>query len=206
MKAVYVLVVQALPSGWGHPRPQQRPITQVSSLFLRPATSRVAPETGALQPDEASTASGEGTRKLLVSGSVCGGYPGGRKQTDMRTTGEEYLSELAGFPEKSFPNRFSSIASLFSLGRLLDREELVRLYEAAFAAVLCNIAFNGLGGCCGRIRPQDEPNRRRLEREFMIARARLDACVGWQTLPPGVRNPIQQSFLRVVVDDDKLAA
>jgi hypothetical protein len=123
----------------------------------------------------------------------------------MMTTGEEYLEELAGFPPKTFPSNFSSIATRLHLGTAMDRTELRWLYEAAFEATLCNIAINGLGGCGGRIKPEHEPNRRRLEKEFMAARDRLYACAGWQALPPFVKHPIQRFFLRISVNENKLA-
>jgi hypothetical protein len=123
----------------------------------------------------------------------------------MMTAGEEYLNGLAGLPPKTFPSRFSSSATRLRLGTVLDRTELKWLYEAAFVATLCNIAINGLGGCDGRIKPEREPNRRRLEREFMAARNKLYACAGWQALPPIVKDPIQRTFLRVSVNEDKLA-
>ena len=84
----------------------------------------------------------------------------------MMTAGEEYLIGLAGFPPKTFPSHFSSSATRLRLGTVLDRTELKWLYEAAFLAALCNIAINGLGGCGGRIKPEREPNRRRLEGEL----------------------------------------
>ena len=123
----------------------------------------------------------------------------------MLTTGEEYLNELAGFPPRTFPSHFSCSATRLRLGTVLDRTELKWLYEAAFAAALCNIAINGLGGCGGRIKPEREPNRRRLEKDFMAARDRLYACAGWQALSPFVRHSIQSTFLRVSVNEDKLA-
>ena len=124
----------------------------------------------------------------------------------MMTTGEEYLDELAGFPPKTFPSHFSSKAARLRLGAALDRTEIRWLYEAAFEATLCNIAINGLGGCGGRIKPEREPNRRRLEKDFMAARDRLYACAGWQALSPFVRHSIQSTFLRVSVNEDNLAA
>ena len=122
----------------------------------------------------------------------------------MMTAGETYLDELAGFPPKTFPSHFSSSATRLRLGTVLDRTELKWLYEAAFVAALCNIAINGLGGCGGRIKPEREPNRSRLEREFMVARDRLYACAGWQALRPLVRHPIQTVFLRISVNEDNL--
>jgi len=123
----------------------------------------------------------------------------------MMTTGEAYLNELAGFPPKTFPSHFSSSATRLRLGTFLDRTELKWLYEAAFVAALCNIAINGLGGCGGRIKPEREPNRRRLEQEFMAARDKLYASAGWRALPPFVRHPIQRIFLRISVNEENLA-
>jgi hypothetical protein len=123
----------------------------------------------------------------------------------MMTTGEEYLKELAGFPPRTFPSHFSSSATTLRLGTVLDRTELKWLYEAAFLAALCNIAINGLGGCGGRIKPEHEPNRRRLEREFMAARDELYAGAGWQALPPFVKQPVQRTFLRISVNEHNLA-
>jgi hypothetical protein len=123
----------------------------------------------------------------------------------MMTAGEEYLEELAGFPPKTFPTHFSRRATKLRLGTALDGTELKWLYEAAFGATLCNIAINGLGGCGGEIKPEREPNRRRLEGEFMAARDKFYACAGWQALPPFVRHPIQSTFLRISVNEDNLA-
>jgi len=124
----------------------------------------------------------------------------------MMTTGEAYLDELAGFPPKTFPSHFSSRATRLRLGAVLNRTEIRLLYEAAFEATLCNIAINGLGGCGGKIKPEREPNRRRLERDFMAARDRLYARAGWQGLSSCDRHPIQSAFLRVSVNEDNLAA
>ena len=123
----------------------------------------------------------------------------------MMTTGEEYLKELAGFPPRTFPCHFSSSATRLRLGTVLHRNELNWLYDAAFLAALCNIAINGLGGCGGRIKPDHEPNRRRLEREFMAARDKLYAYAGWQALPPIVKHSIQRIFLRICVNEHNLA-
>jgi hypothetical protein len=123
----------------------------------------------------------------------------------MRSTGEAYLTELAGFPAKTFPCHFSNSATRLQLGAVLDRTELQWLYHAAFAAALCNIAINGLGGCGGRILPEREPNRIRLEAEFMTARDKFYACAGRQVLPPPVSRSIQRIFLSVFVNEDNLA-
>ena len=76
---------------------------------------------------------------------------------------------------------------------------------AIFHAVRPGSASARLGGCGGRIKPEREPNRRRLEREFMAVRDKLYACAGWQALPPFVKQPVQRIFLRIAVNEDKLA-
>jgi hypothetical protein len=119
-------------------------------------------------------------------------------------TGEEYLNGLAGFPPRTFPSNFSVRAIKLHLGTALDATELKWLFEAAFVAALCNIAINGLGGCGGIIKPENEPNRRRLESDFMVARDRLYACAGWQALPSFVKQPIQRIFLRIYVNEENL--
>ena len=123
----------------------------------------------------------------------------------METDGQEFLEELAGFPPKSFESNFSRIAERLELGRDLAREELDLLFWAAFGATLCNIAFNGLGGCGGIIRPEREANRTNLEREFMVARDEFYASDGWRSLTGPQRASIQQIFLSVSVNPDNLA-
>ncbi len=123
----------------------------------------------------------------------------------MKTDGQDYLEQLASLPPNTFENRFSKISNRLRLGDSLSRNELTLLYEAAFRATLCNIAINGLGGCRGLIRPEHEPHRLRLEREFMEAREVFCASPGWQTLTPAEQGPIERIFLTVLVADDKLA-
>lgn len=87
----------------------------------------------------------------------------------------------------------------------LKPSELSRLYEAAFLAALCNISFNGLGGCGGEIKPEKEPTRRHLEQAFMEARDNFFRSTGWQTLPPARKKAIQGVFLTVLVSEENLA-
>ena len=119
--------------------------------------------------------------------------------------GQEFLNRLANFPALSFESRFSNISTHIGIGRAFNQKEVRMLYEAAFAAALCNIAFNGLGGCGGTIRPEREHNRIRLEREFMQARAGLFGSAGWKALSASEKETIRRIFLRVRVDEDKLA-
>ena len=83
--------------------------------------------------------------------------------------------------------------------------ELGFLYEATFRATLCNIAFNGLGGCGGEILPEREMSRRNLEREFMAAREKLYDSAGWEVLSASVKGSIKNIFLRILVSEENLA-
>ena len=123
----------------------------------------------------------------------------------MNKDGQDFLNRLATFPAPSFEARFSNTSTRIGVGRALKQNEVRKLYEAAFAAALCNVAFNGLGGCGGHIRPEREGNRIRLEREFMVARARLFSSRGWKALSQSEKETIQRIFLRVRVAEDKLA-
>ena len=123
----------------------------------------------------------------------------------MTTDGQDYLEELASLPPNTFESRFSRISTRLGLGRALSREELARLFDAAFAAALCNIAINGLGGCGGKIKPDQESNRIRLEREFMAARDALKSSSGWQRLPSSKRDSAARIFLKVLVANENLA-
>lgn len=115
------------------------------------------------------------------------------------------LNQLSGFPSDTFENRFSRIAKRLELGATLDEDELRLLFEAAFYACLCNIAFNGLGGCQGEIKPEREANRIRLEQDFMAVRERFLDCAGWRALAAFQRGQVVRIFLNVFVDEDKLA-
>ncbi|MGH7971565.1 MAG: hypothetical protein ACREIC_22835, partial [Limisphaerales bacterium] len=116
----------------------------------------------------------------------------------MKTDGHDFLEQLETFPPASFEGKFLKTSTRLRLGCYLSAEELSRLYRAAFRSALCNIAFNGLGGCELEVKPDQEPNRRRLEIEFMIARDRFLESDGWATLPKLQRGSIQRSFLTVV--------
>jgi hypothetical protein len=92
------------------------------------------------------------------------------------------------------------------LGAVMDEKDLENLLEATYLGCLCNISFNGLGGCNGEIKPEREHTRIALERAFMDAKARLFACAGWKALEPGQRELVERTFLRVLVDEQNLAA
>jgi hypothetical protein len=123
----------------------------------------------------------------------------------MKTDGQDFLEQLATFPPNTFEGRFLKSSIHFGLGADLAADELSLLYRAAFRAALCNIAFNGLGGCEGQINPEQEASRIRLEREFMIARDRVYACAGWKALRSSQRNSVEKVLLRVQVEERNLA-
>jgi hypothetical protein len=123
----------------------------------------------------------------------------------MRSDGQEFLAEFSGSSPNSFEGRFARISTRLNLGTVLTGKELSLLYQAAFNATLCNIAFNGLGGCGGEIRPDREPNRVMLEARFMASRARFFASAGWQGLSKQEQESIERIFLTVVVATENLA-
>jgi hypothetical protein len=123
----------------------------------------------------------------------------------MNADGQIFLDQLADSSSNGFQRRFSRISTGFGLGVVLDGDELSLLYEATFYATLCNIAFNGVGGCGGEIKPEREAHRMKLEREFMAARDTLRASAGWKCLSGCLMGSIQGIFLNVFVAEDNLA-
>jgi hypothetical protein len=123
----------------------------------------------------------------------------------MNNNGQEYLEQLASLPPNTFDSQFSRNASRMGLGSLLGCNELKLLYDAAFLAILCNIAFNGLGVYGGQIRPEKEHTRTSLERQFMEARDILFASPGWQSLGAGKRSRAERLFLNVFVAETSMA-
>jgi hypothetical protein len=123
----------------------------------------------------------------------------------MDTDGQSFLNQLANSSGNGFAVRFSRISTRLGLGVYLNGNEMSLLYEAAFYATLCNIAFNGLGGCGGMIKREKEQIRIGIEREFMAARDKLRASAGWKGLMPSQKESVRNIFLRVAVREDKLA-
>lgn len=123
----------------------------------------------------------------------------------MKNLAAEYLQELAHLPPDSFESRFSRTSIQLGLADSFSRNDLTLLYEATFRATLCNLAINGLGALRGNIRSEEEANRSRLEREFMMARDVFYASPGWQSLEETDQEPINRIFLGVSVAEDKLA-
>ena len=117
----------------------------------------------------------------------------------MKADGQNFLDQLASASSTGFEKRFAQISTRLGLAIKLDANELGLLCEAAFYATLCNIAFNGLGGCVGGIRPEREAHRMRLEREFMAASDRFFASAGGKSLAASEKGSIQRIFLNVVV-------
>ena len=123
----------------------------------------------------------------------------------MITDGQDFLRKLEQFPPKTFEARFLRNARRLGLHDALTGDEMRLLYRAAFRGVLCNIAINGLGGCKGLIRPEQEWNRVRLERDFLALRNRFFACAGWLSLLAHERERVERQFLTVVVAEENLA-
>ncbi len=122
----------------------------------------------------------------------------------MNADNHEFPGETL-YDQGKFEKLFSSVAAKLKLDEKLQQNELRLLRRAFFQAFVCNVAFNGLGGCQGKIRPDRELNRIRLEQTFMRARARLYACRGWQRLPCRARQRLEATLLRVEISEDNLA-
>jgi hypothetical protein len=88
----------------------------------------------------------------------------------MNLDGQNFLEALASLPPYTFESRFAKTLAGLGLGSVFDRNELKLLYEASVRTLACNLAINAIGTAEERVRPQDEAERSRLEREFMIAR------------------------------------
>ena len=115
-------------------------------------------------------------------------------------------SNVRALPTKAFETQFTRLADNLALSSWLSAENLRRLCEAAFYARLCNISFNGLGGCGGHVKPEREANRIILEQEFMAACATFWASSAVQTIPHGLRTRIRGVFLNVSVAEENLAS
>jgi hypothetical protein len=126
-------------------------------------------------------------------------------QQTMKTDGDYFLGHLANFSPNTFERSFSNLSVKLELGSLLSPRDLNLLFEAAFFAVLCNLAFNGLGGCGSEIKPEREAHRTRLEWSFMAARGRFFACKGWKALSLARQASVKRLFLTVSVAEANLA-
>src|ERR1700730_18281171 len=122
----------------------------------------------------------------------------------LRTDGQKYLERLAAPPHGGFAKRFSAISLRLNLGDTLNGYELNLLHQAAFYSTLCNIAFNGLGGCGGEIKHEREAHRIKLEQKYMVACDRCCDSVGWVALAEFTRESIRRIFLNVYVTEDNL--
>jgi hypothetical protein len=136
------------------------------------------------------------------TGSIQGSSP---LPLNMDSDSQDFFEELASCSRTGFKTRFSRTARRLGLNRGLSRGELARLYEAAFIAALCNISFNGLGGCGGEIRPDKEQTRCRLEQSFMDACDNFYRSPGWKVLKPAQKKSIHSIFLSVSVSEENLA-
>jgi hypothetical protein len=123
----------------------------------------------------------------------------------MTNHNQSFLDQLAIFPANSFESRFSSVVSRLGVASVFDRNELTLLFEAAYRATRCNIAFNDLA-VKGEIAVAIESQRNRLEVDFMVARDVLFASPGWQALSRADQVVLSRIFLTVLVAPEKLSA
>lgn len=123
----------------------------------------------------------------------------------MDADSQDFFEELESCPRIGFKAKFRRIIRRLGLTDGLNRSEITRLYEAAFLAALCNISFNGLGGCGGEIRPERELTRCRLEQSFMDACDNFYRSPGWKALTARQKKSISSVFLSVLVSDENLA-
>ena len=118
--------------------------------------------------------------------------------------GQVFLDELLEMSGEGFQARFSRISTRLGLGAALNSAELKLLYQAAYLATLCHISFNGLGGGCGVIRPEQEINRIKLEQNFMTTQQELWASPKWRALPVLMKEATQRIFLTAYVEKENL--
>lgn len=122
----------------------------------------------------------------------------------MNDDGQQFLERLAQSPHRTFERHFARAAIGLNLGPVLSAAELEMLYRAAYLATLCNIAFNGLGGCASKIKPEREANRVRLERSYMMARDVFYATLGWSSIGESRKSRVQNVFLAVSIAEHNL--
>jgi hypothetical protein len=122
----------------------------------------------------------------------------------MDAESENFFEELESCPREGFKVSFGKAARRLGLNSVLKRSEVLRLYEAAFLAALCNISVNGLGACEG-VKPEKEATRCRLEQAFMDACQNFYECDGWKVLTMLKKKSIQRAFLTVSVNEENLA-
>ena len=130
---------------------------------------------------------------------------GSQQLQPMQTDGQDFLERLANVSPNGFERKFAETSNQLGLGGLLAADELNLLYEAAFYSTLCNIAFNGLGGCAGAIKPERESTRIKLEQGFMAARGNFFACRSWKKLHAEAKASVRRTFLNVFILEENLA-
>jgi hypothetical protein len=123
----------------------------------------------------------------------------------MKTNGEDFMQSKPELRPGSFDYKFHDASSELALDCKLNVTELMLLRRAAFHAALCNISFNGLGGCGGEIKPHRENHRRQLECKLMDAREALCSSHGWKRLSSPTKAEINRRLLTVRIAKTNLA-
>ena len=121
----------------------------------------------------------------------------------MKGSSQEFVAQLTALPPDCFEHRFGQRVAQLGLGAMLDRNDLTLLCEAAVRANLCQGALNDVHQ--GKINPEEEIKRVRLEWEFLTARDIFYASPGCQTLDPSIQDIVRQMFLSVSVAEECLA-
>jgi hypothetical protein len=119
---------------------------------------------------------------------------------------QDFFQTNAGISRVDFKQNFADVIHVLALESKLSAFELSLLHRAAFRAALCNIAFNGRGGCAGWIKPEREDHRRNLEITFMSARNCIYASDGWAALDRHDQSEIKRRLLAVGVSELNLAS
>ena len=121
----------------------------------------------------------------------------------MKSNSQDFLAQLTALPPDCFEHHLGERLERLGLGAMLEPNDLTLLCEAALRANICQGALNGVQE--GKISPQQEAKRVRLEWEFMTARDIFYASPGWQTLDESVHDIVRQMFLNVTVAEACLA-
>ncbi len=114
-----------------------------------------------------------------------------------------------GEPERTQTERFEFrlMMTMKKLGLkdILDPVAVSQIRDAAYYAVLCNMASNGLGGRNGEIKNGREANRISRERAFMAAKQKVFRSAWCKDLPVQKRASVRNAFFSVSIAGDNLA-
>jgi len=122
----------------------------------------------------------------------------------MSNDGQNFLEQLSTLAPDSFEHRFSTLSRELGLCDLVDRNELMLLFDVSLCASLCNRAFNE-PDCKVKTMRGPEANRTRRELDFMTARDIFYGSPGWQQLDALKQEAIEEAFLSISVGEECMA-